>query len=231
MKQSEFISTTGLSAKTSRWLYDNVFSLDGRSRLSHRIYKNCDVDWVLEHSIELFTDITGIRIHKIDENKEYYVSEDGRVWNNSRGFLEQMVLEENAGYNRVRLVIDGKGRHYRVGRLVATYFLENKDNKPIVNHIDGNKQNDDVNNLEWATYSENTQHAYDCGLARNASGAEDSQSKSVTMFDNNGNIISNFGSIREAVRETGLSLGYIGNHVRREVKHGTQGVYFNYSSI
>lgn len=230
MRQSEFRRITGLSIKTSMWLHDNVFSADGRIKTFQRTYEERDVDWVLGHSLDSFTPLTGLRIHKISEDREYYVSEDGRVWNNSRGFLEEMALEINAGYHRVRLTLTGGAKHFRVARLVATCFIDNVDNKPTVNHIDGDKLNDNVSNLEWSTYSENTQHAYDCGLARNTSGYEDSQSKAVSMFDNSGNLIAGFGSIREAVRETGLSLGYIGNQVKREVKQGTQGIYFNYST-
>lgn len=59
-----------------------------------------------------------------------------------------------------------------VHKLVALAFLENPDNKPQVNHKDGNKKNNNLSNLEWCTISENVQHAFDTGLAVSLKGEE-----------------------------------------------------------
>lgn len=68
------------------------------------------------------------------------------------------------GYLRVGLRRNGKTKFCMVHRLVAASFIENKNNKPIINHKDGNKQNNHVSNIEWCTHKENTEHAFDSGL-------------------------------------------------------------------
>lgn len=70
------------------------------------------------------------------------------------------------GYFRVSLSKDGVNKTHKVHRLVAQAFIDNPNNLPQVNHIDGNKQNNHVDNLEWCTNSENQKHACKLGLKR-----------------------------------------------------------------
>ncbi len=65
-----------------------------------------------------------------------------------------------------------RGKTVRLHRVVATAFIPNPDNLPEVNHIDGNKLNNHVSNLEWVTHKQNMEHAYKTGLARNGFGDE-----------------------------------------------------------
>lgn len=64
------------------------------------------------------------------------------------------------GYAKVRLIYKGKDKTARIHRLVAEAFIPNPENKETVNHIDGNKKNNNVNNLEWADRHEQLKHAY-----------------------------------------------------------------------
>lgn len=82
------------------------------------------------------------------------------------------------GYERVDICFgDGNPKHYHVHKLVCLCFIPNPENKPCSNHKDGVKKNNHVDNLEWATVSENTQHAFDNGLATSPRGESNHFSK------------------------------------------------------
>lgn len=70
----------------------------------------------------------------------------------------------NDGYIAVSLCLDGIEKHVQVHRLIAITFIPNSEHKPQVNHKDGNKTNNSVDNLEWVTAKENTEHASRTGL-------------------------------------------------------------------
>lgn len=70
---------------------------------------------------------------------------------------------KNTGYWNSHLQINGKSKTYLLHRIIAICFVPNPDNKPCVNHIDGNRSNNEVSNLEWCTYKENTRHAMKLG--------------------------------------------------------------------
>jgi hypothetical protein len=93
---------------------------------------------------------------------KYEVSTLGRVRNLKRGsFLKPDI--DNDGYVRIVLYdVNSARRRYttKVHRIVALTFLENPEKLPIVNHKDGNKTNNSVNNLEWFSYSENNLHRH-----------------------------------------------------------------------
>ena len=73
--------------------------------------------------------------------------------------------KDEDGYERINLQTDNrKSKRFGVHRLVACAFISNPENKPTVNHIDGNKQNNHVSNLEWATHQEQSDHAASTGL-------------------------------------------------------------------
>ena len=71
-----------------------------------------------------------------------------------------------AGYKQVRLCKNSKSKLWKVHILIAKAFIENPSKFPIINHIDGDKLNNDISNLEWCSFSHNIQHAYDNGLKK-----------------------------------------------------------------
>ena len=76
----------------------------------------------------------------------------------------------NRGYVRLLLSKDGVSKSFKLARLVAFHFIENPNNLPYVNHIDGNKTNDISTNLEWCSQAENVQHAYEHQLRKTSEG-------------------------------------------------------------
>ena len=96
-------------------------------------------------------------------NGEYQVSNTGLVKTTKTGRILTPTVSRH-GYERVCLFKMDRERRYRVHRLVAMAFIPNPDNLPQVNHIDGNKRNNNVSNLEWVTNEENMHHAKECGL-------------------------------------------------------------------
>lgn len=87
----------------------------------------------------------------------YMIDENGNVFNKTTNKYLKGSIGEN-GYKYYRLSQNNHKKIYYAHRLVAEHFLNNPNNFPIVNHIDGNKLNNNINNLEWVTYSENTKY-------------------------------------------------------------------------
>lgn len=105
----------------------------------------------------------------------YYVSNYGRVKANAitTKFGKQVkiyperflnIWYSRTGYNYIDISIKGKVKRFLLHRLVATHFIPNHENKKQINHIDGDKNNNHINNLEWCTSAENLKHARDLGL-------------------------------------------------------------------
>lgn len=91
-----------------------------------------------------------------------------RFKNHTRDIKEKIlkVTLTPDGYYRVELNKDCKGKKYPIHRLVALAFISNNENKPAVNHIDGDKTNNNISNLEWVTSKENTVHGFKTGLIK-----------------------------------------------------------------
>ena len=102
--------------------------------------------------------------HKIDEAPLYLIHKDGTIINiGSR--VEVVKYKSDGGYIKVELKIGESWKDRNVHVLLAKAFKPNPNNKPLVNHIDGDKTNHKLNNLEWATVKENSTHAIKNGLS------------------------------------------------------------------
>jgi hypothetical protein len=141
----------------------------------------------------------------------YTISESGSVKNNNGKLLKPAKCHSGKGYYQVVLSKNGFTKTYSLHRLVAMCFIPNPDNKPQVNHKDGNKFNNHYTNLEWVTAKENLIHSVNIlGNPKPPSklgkfGSEHNRSKTVYEFDTNGNLLNTYGSALEFKRKTGIS--------------------------
>lgn len=106
----------------------------------------------------------------------YYVTDTGEVWSYDRQHFMKMhnkyctvygkklkpYVAQN-GYIKVLLCSNYKLKNFLLHRLIAIAFIENKNNLPDINHIDANKNNNSIENLEWVTKSQNTRHMISLG--------------------------------------------------------------------
>lgn len=182
----------------------------------------------------------------------YEVSNDGRVrrvagWRGNLGYrpptgeLKQSCVR---GYMQITLYKNGEKSRYKVHRLVADAFIPNLKRYPQVNHIDGNKKNNKVENLEWVTQSQNMKHARDTGLCPNNTPRMRLARHNVGLFTQNilkinpkkevivkkNNAIIRYPSCRACAREFNVSASYI-SHLCKE-KHYSEkmGASFEYVS-
>lgn len=152
---------------------------------------------------EIWKDIKGYENY-------YQVSNFGRVRsldrevnanikNNKKVIKKGKILKcakDTDGYNTITLSIYNKKRNRKICRLVAETFIPNPNNLPQVNHIDGNKSNDNIENLEWVTASENIIHAVKTGLIN-----RQQFWKKVGQYDENNNLIRIWDNIKNASKE------------------------------
>lgn len=152
----------------------------------------------------------------ITEMKTYEISNCGRVRKKlTNGYRHLKLFKDKDNYFRICLCENNKRIYRYVHRLVAIEFIPNPDDKPTVNHKDGNKQNNCVGNLEWATIKEQNNHALKLGLRIMKN---DACSKKVAQYDKNRNLIKIYPSANEAKRQTGFSQGKISEVCRGEKK-------------
>ena len=128
------------------------------------------------------------------------IRKNGRPDNRKGKVLKPKV--DSYGYEAVTLSKNGKRKTYLVHRLVAMAFIDNPLQKETVNHIDGNKLNNSLENLEWATQKEQRAHAIEMGLASKNINAlkEANKKRSIPIYFRG----KKYPSIRSAARENNV---------------------------
>lgn len=158
--------------------------------------------------MEIWKDINGY-------DGDYQVSNMGRVKTLKKqiGRIEpEKIMTPTTtyqGYSRVVLRKDGKSKIFAVHRLVADAFIPNINGKPIVDHIDGDRTNNQVENLRWCTFKEN------CLNSTKLRSSD--RYNSISVIDSNGNV---FKSFREAGRYWGVSPNTVKNDCKKRIKNG-----------
>lgn len=99
----------------------------------------------------------------INGYEEYLINKEGKVYSSkTKKFLG---IRDRNGYLAFTVCVNSKRKNITLHRALAITFIPNPENLPCINHKDGNKQNNALDNLEWCTVSQNIQHAYDTGLS------------------------------------------------------------------
>lgn len=136
---------------------------------------------------------------------DYLIDTEGNV------YRKLTPSQHPQGYLRLGLRTKGVRKYFNVHRLVAQTFVPNPNNKPFVNHIDGNKANNCVENLEWCDQSENMLHAYNIGLK------QPSHPKAVEQYTLDGKYVRSYSSREEAAK----AVGTWGCNINKAINRGS----------
>lgn len=171
---------------------------------------------------------------RFGEYSSYYITKSGKVYSKRQGNTLKLLKQslDTSGYPIVKLYdSNSKNRTIAVHRLVADTFIPNLNNLECINHIDENKTNNSVNNLEWCTKSYNNSYkdkAVKIGLKLRES---NSRKKAVIKIDDNGAIISIYTSIREAARCLGNPKKDANIITGIKTKQKRYGYYWKYVNV
>ena len=155
------------------------------------------------------------------QETNYQISETGELFNKkTQKYLKGSI--NKLGYKVYRLSINGVSKDLYAHRMVAETFIPNNDLlRDCVNHIDGNKLNNSINNLEWVTKGENNRHAINTQL--------NPLNKKIFCFNKNKQLVCVYESLQSAASLTGFSINSIADNAQAIKKPLCNGFYWNFS--
>ena len=162
------------------------------------------------------------RVRSIDR---VVIGADGKTYHYKSRILKQVKARD--GYMAVQLFRDSRCKTYKIHRMVALTFIPNPNNKPEVNHIDGDKSNNHASNLEWCTRSENIKHAVDHGLNSPIKAIEATKKK-VEQIDSEGNTVKRWDTMTDAANEMGVHISNVSSCCHGRLK-STGGYSFRFT--
>lgn len=153
--------------------------------------------------MEVWKDISGYEGH-------YQVSNCGRI--KSLKYGKETIMSEklnSMGYVDIIFTKSNEQKSIRVHRIVAEAFLDNSQGYPVINHIDGDKKNNHIDNLEWCTYSHNNKQAYLQGQ---------NKTKPIIQLTLDGVFIKEWNSMKEASEAVGAHSSNIRKCIQQKIK-------------
>ena len=148
----------------------------------------------------------------------YFITENGKCYNSNTGKYLKGQIGKNGYFSYNLTLPDGSKKRIYAHRLVATAYIDNPSHKKEINHIDGNKLNNCVDNLEWVTAAENQQHAINQELR---------SFNHIFCFNKNKELVAEYLNIAEAAKAVNISKSIIMQEINKDIKTLSGGFYWS----
>jgi hypothetical protein len=173
-------------------------------------------------TIEIYKDVVGYegiyKVSNLGNVKRVLISRGVSKKNNN--FIKP---KNTKGYNSVRLTTNNVTKHFYVHRLIALAFIPNPNNYPFINHINGVRNDNRIENLEWCTHSQNIRHAIEIGLKVTAKGDDNKLSRKI--IDTKTGVI--YYSTLTLSKKLGVNRGTLWSWLNNERRNKTTYRWYN----